>query len=131
MERTLAIIKPDGIKNAGNIISMIQEDENTCITDMKMIKLTIEQARILYEEHKERDNFEELVSYMSSAHIIAMILQGSDIIKRHRINIKHIRHVYADHGSYSPPISPNLMRNAIHGSDSVESAEREIKLIFG
>jgi len=134
MERTLAIIKPRAIQNAGNILQMILdedcENKDIKINDIKMLKLSQNQARCLYEEHKERSNFEELISFMTSEPIIAIILSGPNIIKRHRNNMKSIRNFYADRGCYSPPISPNIMANAIHGSDSTESAEREISLIF-
>lgn len=123
-ERTLAIIKPNAIKNAGKIITMIQEIDSldlgfVSIIDIKMLTFTKEQATLFYEEHKERNTFQDLVSFMSSGPIIAIVLEGHDIIRRHRNLMISIRAQYAD----------NFMANAIHGSDSVESANREINYI--
>jgi nucleoside-diphosphate kinase len=120
METTLSIIKPNAIKNAGKIITMIQELPDTDIINIIMFQFTKDQATKFYEEHKARSTFSELISFMSSGPVIAMILEGPDIIRRHRAIMKDIRLLYTD----------NIIANAIHGSDSPESAKREIEMVF-
>lgn len=120
MEKTLSIIKPNAVKHAGKILTILQEELVSNISYMKMIKFTKEQATIFYEEHKERDTFSELVDFMSSGPSIILVLYGPNIIKEHRNIMKKIRELYSE----------DFMKNAIHGSDSVESSQREIDFIF-
>jgi nucleoside-diphosphate kinase len=131
MEKTLVLIKPDAFKkhHTGDIIRRYEE-EGFQIVAMKLMKMDERLASIHYAEHIGRPYYEDLKSFMTSGPIVAMVLEGEDAIKRVRkLNGKTnpaeaeegtIRRMYAESGS----------RNAVHASDSPESAAREIPIFF-
>ncbi len=131
MEKTLVLIKPDAFANhySGDIIKRY-ESEGFRIVAMKLMQMTERIASKHYAEHIGRPYYEGLVEFMTSAPLIAMVLEGENAIARVReINGKTnpaeaaentIRKLYAENGS----------RNAVHASDSPESAEREIHIFF-
>ena len=131
MEKTLVLIKPDAFANhySGDIIKRY-ESEGFRIVAMKLMRMTEKSAAKHYAEHIGRPYYEGLVEFMTSAPLIAMVLEGENVIARVReINGKTnpaeaaentIRKLYAENGS----------RNAVHASDSPESAEREIHIFF-
>jgi nucleoside-diphosphate kinase len=119
-QTTLSIIKPNAYKNAGKILTMIQEKLQPDVLDIRQFHFTKEIATKFYEEHQARETFGQLVEFMASGPCILIILGGPDIIQRHRTLMKRVRELYAD----------NFMANAIHGSDSVASAKREINLLY-
>ncbi|MBQ9616542.1 MAG: nucleoside-diphosphate kinase [Selenomonadaceae bacterium] len=131
MEKTLVLIKPDAFANhySGDIIKRY-ESEGFRIVAMKLMRMTEKIAAKHYAEHIGRPYYEGLVEFMTSAPLIAMVLEGENVIARVReINGKTnpaeaaentIRKLYAENGS----------RNAVHASDSPESAEREIHIFF-
>lgn len=131
MERTLVLIKPDAFAKhySGDIIKRY-ENEGFRIIAMKLMQMTERLASKHYAEHIGRPYYDDLVSFMTSAPLIALVLEGEDAISRVReINGKTnpkdaaegtIRKLYAESGS----------RNAVHASDSPESAAREIPIFF-
>ncbi|CAF2710047.1 unnamed protein product [Rotaria sp. Silwood2] len=132
-ERTLAIIKPDAIRNLGDIISAIYENGFT-IARMRMIKLSQNEVMYFYGEHKAKDFFPRLVEFMTSGPIVAIELVGSDAINRWRSMIGPTDSLKAkEQSSYSlrARFGTDGTRNALHGSDSATSAQREISFFFG
>ena len=123
MEQTLSIIKPNAVKSMGSIIQMIQLLESVEIKEIRMVKITTEQATELYKEHKEREDFDKLITFITSAPVVAMVLEGPGIIKRHR-------ELMIEEDSNGSCFSPPYHANAIHGSNSVENAKREIAIFF-
>ncbi len=131
MERTLVLIKPDGIerKLIGEIIG-IYEKKNLNIVGLKMLKATRELAEKHYEEHKGREYFEELIEYITEDKICALVIEGEHVID----NIRKVNGdkdpLKVDMGSIRGKYSSNKTRNLVHASDCIESAEREIGIWF-
>ena len=131
MEKTLVLVKPDAFKNhhTGDIVKLYEE-KGLQLLAMRMMKMTKEVAAKHYEEHIGRDYYDDLMGFMTSGPIVAMVLQGEGAIANVRaINGKTnpdqaaegtIRKLYAASGS----------RNAVHASDSPENAKREISIFF-
>ncbi len=123
-QRTLAIIKPDAVYggNVGNIIQRM-EWAGLKILQMRVEQLTENRAERFYAEHKGKPFFPKLVKFMTSGTSIAVALEGDEAIQRWRDIIKtDVRPSYGSN-TYSE-------RNAVHGSDSVESADRELRYFF-
>ncbi len=131
MERTLAIIKPDAVskKVVGKIIQRIEE-EGIKIVAMKMIKMTKEQAKGFYHVHKEKPFFESLTDFMSSGPCIVMVLEGEDVIERYRRLMGETDSKKAKPGTIRREFGTDIEKNAVHGSDSKESADFEIRYFF-
>ncbi len=131
MERTLAIIKPEIVERrlAGKIISRIEE-ENLRIIAMKMVRLTKAQAEGFYYVHRGKFFFEDLTTYMSSGPVIVMVLEGEDAIRRWREVMGATDPVKAEKGTLRREFGTDIQRNAVHGSDSPESAAFEIGFFF-
>ena len=131
MERTLVLIKPDGVerKLMGDIIS-IYEKKGLEIIELKLVKASREIAERHYEEHNGRAYFEELINYITEYKLCAMVIQGENAIEV-------VRHVNGDKDPLKSELASirgkytnDKTRNLVHASDSVESAEREIKIWF-
>ncbi len=131
MEKTLSIIKPDATTRnlSGKINSMI-EDAGLKIVAQKMIKLTPEQADGFYAEHRGKVFFENLVKFMSSAPIIVQVLSGEDAIARYRKIMGATNPAVAEEGTIRKTFALSIDKNSVHGSDSPESAAREISYFF-
>ncbi len=131
MEKTLSIIKPDATTRnlSGQINSMI-EDAGLKIVAQKMIKLTPEQADGFYAEHRGKVFFENLVKFMSSAPIIVQVLAGEDAIARYRKIMGATNPAVAEEGTIRKTFALSIDKNSVHGSDSPESAAREISYFF-
>ena len=130
-EKTLVLIKPDAIKKnvAGKIIS-IYEEAGLKICAAKMMMMTERLAALHYVEHINRPYYDDLKTFMTSAPIIAMVLEGENAIKEvRRINGK-TNPAEADEGTIRKLFAENGSRNAVHASDSEESARREIPIFF-
>lgn len=130
-QRSLVFIKPDGVKRklVGNIIS-IYEKKNISITNIKMENADRSKLEKHYEEHKGKVFYEDLIAYIQEGPILLMILEGEDVIDIIRkINgDKNFR--VAELGSIRGQYSLDDTYNLVHASDSMESAEREIKIWF-
>ena len=131
MDRTLAIVKPDAFEKGymGDIISMILAD-GFYISNIKIIKMTKRQAAKFYEVHKDRPFYEDLQTYMSSGHIVPMVLYRPDAVNEFRRLIGATDPLLAAEGTIRKRFATNKSYNAIHGSDSVENAEKEAHFFF-
>ncbi|MCX7738517.1 MAG: nucleoside-diphosphate kinase [Hydrogenothermaceae bacterium] len=131
MERTLVLVKPDAVRKnvSGKIISRFEE-EGFRIVALKKLKLTKEQAGRFYIVHKERSFYDELCEFMSSGPIVAMVLEGENAISRVRQILGATDPAKAEEGTLRKLYGSNMGENAVHGSDSVESANYEIPFFF-
>jgi Nucleoside diphosphate kinase len=131
MERTLVLIKPDGVerKLVGKIIS-IYEERNLNIATLKMLHTDRETAEAHYAEHKGRPYFDELINYMLEDKICVMIIEGENAIEIVRKINGDKDPLKVDMGSIRGKFSNEKSRNLVHSSDSAENAEREIKIWF-
>lgn len=130
-ELTLSIIKPDAVsKNLiGKIIQRFEE-EKIKIAAMKMKHLTKPEAEGFYAEHKERPFFNSLVSFMTSGPVVLMTLQGENVIAKNREIMGATNPKDAAEGTLRKLFAESIERNAVHGSDSHKSAEREVGYFF-
>lgn len=130
-ERTLAIIKPDAVKAgfADAIIGHIEKNDFK-IVEQKKVQLTKEEAQGFYAEHKERPFFEELVNFMTSGSVIIMVLERDNAIRGWRDLMGDTDPAEAAEGTIRKVFGTSKGSNATHGSDSPESAKREIEYFF-
>jgi len=136
LERTLAIIKPDAVAAdfVGKILALIEESGLRIIA-AKMVHLSAEEAKKLYAEHEGRPFYSPLLNFMTSGPVMVQVLEGEDAIQNLRnvmgatvpkeAAVGTIRNLYAEH-EYNGAV----IENAIHGSDSIESTQREIDFFF-
>ena len=131
MERTLSIIKPDGVaKNViGEVIKRFETD-GIKIAAMKMIQLTKTQAQGFYAVHKERPFFDSLTDFMTSGPIVVMVLEGEDVIARNRKLMGATNFEEAEEGTIRKDYATNIEKNVVHGSDAPETAAFEIGYFF-
>ncbi|GAA5173889.1 MULTISPECIES: nucleoside-diphosphate kinase [Halomonadaceae] len=131
-QRTLSIIKPDAVaKNViGEIVSRF-EKAGLKIVAAKMLQLSREQAEGFYAEHKERGFFGELVGFMTSGPVTVLVLEGGDAIAKNRELMGATNPKEAAPGTIRADFAQSIDANAVHGSDSPESAEREVAYFFG
>ena len=129
--RTFTMIKPDafGAGNAGAITKMI-EKKGFSIKAMKITKLSVERAGQFYEVHKERPFYNDLVAYMSSGPIIAMILEKVNAVEDFRTLIGATNPAEAAEGTIRNLFATSIEANAVHGSDSNENAQIEGNFFF-
>jgi nucleoside-diphosphate kinase len=131
VERTLSIIKPDATKK--NVIGKILtrfEDAGLKIVAGKMAQLSSEQAGQFYEVHRERPFFGELVQYMCSGPVFISVLEGTDAVALNRKLMGATDPKKADPGTIRADFAESINANAVHGSDSKENAEKEIRFFF-
>jgi nucleoside-diphosphate kinase len=131
LERTLVLIKPDAVKRqlTSKILSRF-EDKGLKIVGLKLMQLSREKAIKHYEEHQKKPFFESLVSFITSGPIVAIVLEGKDAVTVVRTMMGTTNPRDAAPGTIRGDFAMDLGRNVIHGSDSVYSAEREIKIFF-
>ena len=131
MERTLSIIKPDGVKRGliGEVIKMLEEN-NLDIIAMKMIHMTKQQAEGFYAVHCERPFFQSLTDFMSSGPAIMMVLEGDNVIDRYRELMGATNHEEAAEGTIRKAFATDIEQNVVHGSDAPETAAFEISYFF-
>lgn len=131
VQKTLAIIKPDSVEKGviGEIISKI-ENAGFKILAMKYTKLSVEQAKAFYEIHKDKPFFNDLVKYMTSGPIVPIALEKVNAVEDFRKLIGSTDPAKAEEGTIRKLYGTNIERNAIHGSDSPENAEREVLFFF-
>jgi len=130
-EETLLIIKPDGVSRrlTGVILARI-ERKGYMIERMKMINVSSELAQKHYEVHKGQSFYEKLVNYITSGPVVVAIIQGEGCIGGLRYIMGNTDPLEAAPGTIRGDYATNVTMNLIHGSDSPESAEREIELFF-
>ncbi len=131
VERTLSIIKPDAVgKNViGDIVGRF-EKAGLQVVAMKMLHLSREQAEGFYAEHKERPFFKDLVSFMTSGPVVVQALEGDNAIKLNRDLMGATNPKEAAAGTIRADFAETIDENAVHGSDSSESAAREVAYFF-
>jgi nucleoside-diphosphate kinase len=128
---TLGIIKPDAVERnlCGKILAMIEE-RGFKIAGMKMVKLSKEDAKEFYRVHEGKEFYESLSNYMSSAVIVALLLNKENAIEDFRKLMGATNPAKAEEGTIRKQFGLNIERNSIHGSDSEETAKREILFFF-
>lgn len=131
MERTFVMLKPDAIQRAicGEVISRI-EKRGLKIVAMKFLKIPKSLAEEHYKEHKGKGFYEGLVKYIISSPVIAMIVEGENAVSVIRQMMGNTNPKDALSGTIRGDFGLNMTKNVIHGSDSLESAKREISLFF-
>ena len=131
MERTLAIIKPDGVARGiiGEVIKRL-EDNDFKIIAMKMIHLSKKQAEGFYAVHRERPFFESLTGFMSSGPAVVMVLEGENVIARYRDLMGATNYKEAVDGTIRRQFATDIEKNVVHGSDAPETASFEISYFF-
>ena len=132
LERTFSIIKPDAVaKNViGQIVSRF-ESNGLKIVEMQMKHLTQEEAEGFYAEHKERPFFGDLGEFMTSGPVVVQVLEGENAIALNRELMGATNPQEAAEGTIRRDFAQSIDANAVHGSDSPASAEREIAYFFG
>ncbi len=131
MERTFIAIKPDGIQRGlvGNIISRFETKGFTLVA-LKLLKVSKELAEQHYDVHKERPFFPSLVEFITSSPVVAMVWEGDGVVSAARKIIGATNPLNAEPGTIRGDFGINVGRNLIHGSDAIETAQREIALWF-
>lgn len=131
LERTLSMIKPDAVgKNVIGAIYNRFETSGLRIVAAKMMHLSKEQAEGFYAEHSERPFFGALVEFMTSGPIMVSVLEGENAVLRHREIMGATNPAEALAGTLRADYAETIDENAVHGSDAVESAAREIAYFF-
>ena len=131
IERTLAIIKPDAVgRHHIGAITMMYEKAGLIPLGMKLMRLTKAQAEAFYYVHKQRPFFDSLCSFMSSGPIVVLVLEGEDAIKRHRDLMGATDPAKAADGTIRKAFGTHIEHNAVHGSDSAETAQFELAYFF-
>lgn len=131
-ERTLSIIKPDGVQK--NLIGEIYrrfEQSGLQIVAARMMHLTKEQAEGFYEVHKSRPFFRDLVNYMCSGPVMVQVLEGKGAIETNRRIMGATNPAKADKGTIRADYAESIEENIVHGSDGPDTAAQEIQFFFG
>ena len=131
MNKTLFILKPDSVERAlvGRILARV-EAEGLRIRRMEMIRLTAERARSFYAEHEGKPFLGELVDYMTSGPCVPVVLEGENAVPRLRELMGATDPRKATAGTIRAEFGVDIQTNSVHGSDSPESARREIGFFF-
>jgi nucleoside-diphosphate kinase len=130
-QHTLSIIKPDATKrNLTGAINQRFEDAGLKIVAQKRIQLTRAQAEGFYAEHSERPFFNDLVEFMISGPVVVQVLCGEDAIVKNRDIMGATNPANADEGTIRKDFAESIEANSVHGSDSAESAAREVSYFF-
>lgn len=131
VERTLSIIKPDAV--AKNVIGAIYsrfEQAGLKVVASRMKHLSQAEAEGFYAEHRERGFFKDLVAFMTSGPVMVQVLEGEDAIARNRALMGATDPKKAEPGTIRADFADSIDANAVHGSDSVASAAREVAYFF-
>ena len=131
MERTFIAIKPDGVKRGfiGKILQRF-EDKSYKIVALKMLNVTQEQAKKHYAEHEGKAFYPSLIEYITSGPVVAMVLEGENVVAGARHIMGKTNPDEADVGTIRGDFAQAKEYNIVHGSDSVESVKREIAIYF-
>ncbi len=131
LERTLSIVKPDGV--ARNLIGEVYrrfETAGLSIIAARMLRLSLHEAEGFYAVHRERPFFKDLVRYMTSGPVMVQVLEGENAIARNRDIMGATDPKKAAPGTIRADLAESIERNVVHGSDAIETAEREIAYFF-
>ena len=131
MSRTFSIIKPDATRrNITGAINNIIENNNLKIVAQKRIKLSKDKAEGFYSVHKDKPFFNDLIEYMTSGPVIIQVLKGENAVDQYRKIMGSTNPDNAATGTIRKEFALNIQENSVHGSDSEENAEIEIKYFF-
>ncbi len=132
MERTLLIIKPDGVERglSGEILRRV-EREGFTILDLRMVSLAEDQAREFYRVHEGKPFYDDLVSYVSSGSIVVACLGKENAVSALRALVGATNPRMAQPGSLRSEFGLDVQKNTVHAADSAETAEQEIRFFFG
>ena len=131
LERTFSIIKPDATKrNLTGKINAVFEDAGLRIVGQRRIKMTREQAEKFYEIHAARPFYGELVEFMTSGPVVVQVLEGENAVAKHREAMGATNPAEAAEGTVRKLYANSIGENSVHGSDSPENAEIEIRQFF-
>jgi nucleoside-diphosphate kinase len=131
LERTLSIVKPDGV--ARNLVGDVYhrfENSGLRIVAARMLHLTQRQAEGFYAVHRERPFFRDLCTYMTSGPVMVQVLEGESAVQRHRDIMGATDPKKAAPGTIRADLAASIEENVVHGSDSAENAAREIAYFF-
>lgn len=131
VERTFVMVKPDGVQRnlVGTIINRF-ENKGFKLAGMKLMQLDEEKAREHYAEHVDKPFFPGLLEYITSGPVVAMVWEGRGVVEEVRKMMGKTNPKEADPGTIRGDFGIEIGRNVIHGADSLESAQREIKIYF-
>lgn len=131
MERTLILVKPDGVQRGmvGEIVGRF-ERRGLKLVGMKFLQMSDDLAADHYAVHRERPFYQSLVEYITSGPVVAMVWQGKDAIAVARATMGATNPVAAAPGTIRGDLGMEIGRNLVHGSDSPENAEKEVNLFF-
>jgi len=131
MQRTLSIVKPDGVGKGliGEVVRRF-EKEGIRIVAMRMRRLSRREAEGFYAVHRERPFFRSLTEFMSSGPVVVLVLEGDDVIARNRALMGATDPKKAEKGTIRADFAGNVEQNIVHGSDAPETAETEIRYFF-
>ena len=131
VERTFVLLKPDAVQRGliGEIVSRF-ERRGLKITAMRLVRVTRPLAETYYAEHRGKAFFEPLMSYVAAGPVVAMVLEGDGAVTAVRKMMGKTNSAEAEPGTIRGDLALTIGRNVIHGSDSVDSAKREISLFF-
>ena len=131
LQQTLCIIKPDAIERniIGSIINILEKNDLKVI-QLLMTHLTVEQARNFYSVHKGKPFYEDLVIYMTSNKVIAIVLEGENAVEKYRSIMGSTDPDAAKDGTIRKLFAESMKRNTVHGSDSLANAATEINFFF-
>lgn len=131
MERSLSIIKPDGVKRGliGEVIGRL-ENNNIKVIAMKMLHMNMAQAQGFYDVHKERPFFKSLTEFMTSGPVVVMVLEGDNVISKYRKLMGATDYREAAEGTIRKDFATDIEKNVVHGSDGPDTASFEISYFF-
>jgi nucleoside-diphosphate kinase len=131
MQRTLSIVKPDGVTKGvvGEVVKRL-ENNHLKIVALKMVHMSRAQAEGFYAVHRERPFFGSLTEFMSSGPAVVMVLEGDDAIARYRELMGATNFKEADPGTIRADFATDIEKNVVHGSDAPETAAVEIAYFF-
>ena len=131
IERTFSIIKPDAVaaNHIGGIVALL-EAGGLRVVAQRMVRLTTEQAQAFYGVHKERPFFKDLVKFMTEGPVVVQVLEGENAVARNREIMGATDSKKAAEGTIRNKYGTNIERNAVHGSDAIETARAEIGFFF-
>lgn len=131
IEQTLSIIKPDAVeRNLENKIKFFFQKNNIKILKSKKVKISKEEASEFYKIHQAKQFYDKLCNYLSSGPIVAMILEGEDVVSKNRQLMGTTDPIKAAEGTLRKMYGISIDKNSVHGSDSVENGKIEINFFF-
>jgi nucleoside-diphosphate kinase len=131
IERTFSIIKPDGVEKniIGKVIDRFQSNGLNPVA-LRMKHLSKQEAEGFYAVHRERPFFNDLVTFMTRGPVVLMVLEGEDAVAKNREIMGATNPAQAAEGTIRKDFATNIEENTVHGSDSPENAEKEIRYFF-